>query len=629
MKRLPLLILSVFTGLFLHAQNVNVIISPKINPDKTIQFQIKAPHAKSVELSGQFSTNNIPLIKGDQGIWSVTIPSPKPDIYPYNFVVDGTPVSDPCNKLIFPNENFKASLLEIPDVDALYTVNNVPHGKLHYCTYKSNVLNENRPLVVYTPAEYDKNPNKKYPVFYLVSGTTDTEETWVKAGRVNDIADNLIARNQAEPMIIVMPYGYMNNGTPRPFTIEAAEMYSTFSDELTKNIIPLVESNYRTRNNRDSRAIAGFSRGGGQSMFTALKNIDKFAWLGSFSAYLTPEVMGKYFPNIVKDANSLKMLWFGVGKSDFLYDYVIKNQKYFDSKGINYEKVEREGSHTWMHARFCLAETLQKLFKDSSIDKKYPYMVIDNSSTPGFTVYKPSDMKGIVAKQGRLPIFVFGNGACSHDSSYYIPMFASMVKSGYIVIAVGDNENKPDSGNHDMSTIGKDDNLLDAVDWISKESVKPWSDLCNNVDIFNIAVGGHSCGGAQAMSVSYDPRIKSTIMFNSGLGDIEMAGASTRNLKDLHNPIIYLIGGPEDIAYKNAALDYQRIDKVPAVSVNYNVGHGGTYGQEDGGVVGKVALLWLDWNLKGKKEASKYFFYKKFRDKNYPGAVFESKGLKK
>ncbi len=93
-------------------------------------------------------------------------------------------------------------------------------------------------------------------------------------------------------------------------------------------------------------------------------------------------------------------------------------------------------------------------------------MVIDNSSTPGFTVYKPSDMKGIVAKQGRLPIFVFGNGACSHDSSYYIPMFASMVKSGYIVIAVGDNENKPDSGNHDMSTIGKDDNLLDAdISW--------------------------------------------------------------------------------------------------------------------------------------------------------------------
>lgn len=363
MKRLSLLSLLLFAASIMLAQNMNVIKSPIINSDKTILFQVKAPNANVVELSGQFSSQNIPLVKGNDGIWSVTIDSPKPDIYPYNFIIDGTAVADPNNKTIFPNENFKASLLEIPDPNALYTINDVPHGKLHYCIYNSNVLNESRPLIVYIPAEYDKNPNKKYPVFYLVSGTTDTEETWVKAGRVNDIADNLIAQGKAEPMIIVMPYGYMNNGTPRPFTMAAAEMYSTFSDEMIKNIMPFVEENYRTLNNRESRAIAGFSRGGGQSMFTAFKNIDKFAWLSSFSAYLIPEVMDKYFPNLVKDANSLSMLWFGVGTSDFLYDYVVKNQQYFDSKGIKFDKVEREGSHTWMHARFCLAETLQKLFK--------------------------------------------------------------------------------------------------------------------------------------------------------------------------------------------------------------------------------------------------------------------------
>lgn len=178
--------------------------------------------------------------------------------------------------------------------------------------------------------------------------------------------DNLIAQGKAEPMIVVMPYGYMMNGTPMPSSMEAAEMYTVFSEEMVKCVIPFVESSFRVRTDREGRAIAGFSRGGGQSLFTAFSHLDKFAWLASYSAYLTPQVMDHYFKELMVPSLSeskLNLLWFGVGKSDFLYQDVIKNLDYFDNKGIRYKSLITEGGHTWMNARTYLAETVQQFFK--------------------------------------------------------------------------------------------------------------------------------------------------------------------------------------------------------------------------------------------------------------------------
>ncbi len=323
-------------------------------------FSYVNPRAKEVIFSSQF-TPNTPMVKGGDGVWTLTVQNVKPDIYPYNFIVDGVSVSDPSNMNVFPNEGFKASLVEIPSRDALYTVNkDIPHGRVTYMTYYSDVLKMNRPLVVYTPAEYDTNPTANYPVFYLVSGTTDTEETWFKVGKFNTIADNLIAKGEAEKMIIVLPYGYMMNGTPAPNTMASAEMYSTFSKELTQCIMPFVEKNFRTLNDRDHRAIAGFSRGGGQSLFTALSNTDKFAWLGSYSAYLIPEMMDKYFSE--GQANKLD-IWMGVGREDFLYQNVLTHQEYWDKQGVKYSKLYTDGGHTWMNARHYLIETMKRYFK--------------------------------------------------------------------------------------------------------------------------------------------------------------------------------------------------------------------------------------------------------------------------
>lgn len=341
--------------------------SPVVHPDRTVTFNLRAPSAKKVELSAQFLRGNQPLTIDTNGVWSITVGPIEPNLYPYNFVVDGLSVADPNNQNLFPNERFKASLVDIPgDQPLLHSVQNVPHGEMSYCFYDSTTLGRTRPLIVYTPPGY-REGNKKYPVLYLVSGTTDTEETWFKVGRVNFILDNLIAQKKALPMVVVLPYGNMMMGMPPPTSIQAADMYKVFNDELTRDIIPFVEANYRVSHDREKRAIAGFSRGGGQSLFTGFNNLDEFAWIGSYSAYLTPEVCDKCFAGIAADPKAtnkkLRLLWLGVGKSDFLFKQAVEFDEYLKGKGIVHQSLVTEGGHTWMNARHYLAETLQLYFK--------------------------------------------------------------------------------------------------------------------------------------------------------------------------------------------------------------------------------------------------------------------------
>jgi enterochelin esterase family protein len=341
--------------------------SPVVHADRTVTFAFRAPDAQKVELSGQFLKGNHPMQKDDAGVWSITVGPVEPNLYPYNFVVDGIGVADPANQDIFPNERFKSSLVDIPaDKPAVHAVQNVPHGELTYAFYQSKKLNRTRPLIVYTPPGY-RAGKEKYPVLYLVSGTTDTEETWFRAGRANFILDNLIAQKKAVPMIIVMPYGNMMMGMPRPDTPQAADMYRAFSDELLADVIPYVEANYRVVAGREHRAIAGFSRGGGQSLFTAFNNPDKFAWIGSYAAYLTPQVCETHFPELVAKPDEtnarFKLLWLGVGKSDFLYQQAVTFNGYLTEKKIKHTELITEGGHTWMNARHYLAETAQLFFK--------------------------------------------------------------------------------------------------------------------------------------------------------------------------------------------------------------------------------------------------------------------------
>jgi len=239
--------------------------SPIVHSDRTVTFSLHAPNAKKVELSSQFIKGPQSLKQDSSGTWSIILGPVEPDIYPYNFIVDGISVADPNNINIFPNEGFKSSLVDIPgEKTAMYSMQNVPHGEVTYCYYYSKSMKVIRPLVIYLPPGYNKD-KRKYPVFYLISGTTDTEETWFKVGRANFILDNLLAQKKALPMIIVMPYGNTLTGTPDPTSLQAADMYKVFNDDLIGSILPYVESNFRVIPDRENRAIAGFSRGGGQT----------------------------------------------------------------------------------------------------------------------------------------------------------------------------------------------------------------------------------------------------------------------------------------------------------------------------------------------------------------------------
>lgn len=253
-----------------------LVVSPQVNADKTVTFRYQAPQAKTVELSAQFEKAPVAMTKDAQGIWSVTVGPVKPDIYPYSFRVDGVTVMDPANVAFFPNERFKASLVDVPgDTPLIHAMRDVPHGSINYEYYPS-MSGTTGSVVVYTPPGYDQSPTKKYPVYYLISGTTDTEETFFKVGKTNLILDNLLAEGKVKPMIIVMPYGNIaariseqkGGSKPADPTVrdgaDAVKRANDFATDLVSNVIPYVEKNYRALANRENRAIGGFSRGVGK-----------------------------------------------------------------------------------------------------------------------------------------------------------------------------------------------------------------------------------------------------------------------------------------------------------------------------------------------------------------------------
>ncbi|TDH23546.1 esterase [Segetibacter sp. 3557_3] len=357
-----------------------LVKSPQVLADKKVTFRYLAPSAKEVRLAGgQFGAANVPMKKDSAGIWSITVGPVIPDIYPYSFTVDGITVMDPANVEFFPNERFKASLVDVPGFTPLiHSMRDVPHGSVNYEYYPS-AGGTTGSLVVYTPPGYDKGAAQKYPVFYLISGTTDTEETFFKVGRTNLILDNLIAEGKAKPMIVVMPYGNVEariaaqKGGSKPAdptgreSADAMSRMKNFADDMTKNIIPYIDRNYRTIADKNNRAIGGFSRGGGQTLRTAFWNMDKFSWICCYSAYLPPAEMESNYQALVSQADAtnkqLKLLWVSVGTEDFLYNDVATFLNYLKSKNINFQSHITGGGHTWMNVKTYLAETAQLLFK--------------------------------------------------------------------------------------------------------------------------------------------------------------------------------------------------------------------------------------------------------------------------
>ncbi len=331
--------------------------SPEVHPDHRVTFRYFSKKAGKVTLSGEFLKTPLSMTRDTAGIWSVTVPPVKPDVYPYSFWVDSVQIADPNNTYIFANERFKRSIVDVPgDRPPIHSLQNVPHGKIGYRYYKSATLGTTRPLLVYTPPGFNPNGKTRYPVLYLIHGGSDTEETWTKVGRAHLIADNLIAQGKAKPMLIVMPYG---NVRPAPMP--------DFTKDMVSDIVPFVEANYPVVKESKGRAVAGFSVGGGQTLNIGLTHPDKFAYVCSYAPYTaTDEFKGNFTnwsPNADQLNKQLKLFTISVGTEDFLYEAVKGNIAMFGEKKLAVKSYIVPGGHTWMNCKQYLATTLQELFQ--------------------------------------------------------------------------------------------------------------------------------------------------------------------------------------------------------------------------------------------------------------------------
>ena len=236
-----------------------------VQPDRTVTFELRAPQAAAVAVSGDFAQGQQPMKKSEDGTWTITLGPLAPAIYNYRFTVDGVGNIDPANPMVKLGERSSGSMFEVPgERPAADDVRAVPHGTVHINWYHSKAVNAPRSIWVYTPPGYESGKGD-LPVLYLLHGAGDTETGWVTVGRANLILDNLIAAGKAKPMIVVMPYGRAYQAVALgPGNRTTPPDANAFSNDLLQDVIPYVEKLYRVNEKPDHRAIAGLSMGGGE-----------------------------------------------------------------------------------------------------------------------------------------------------------------------------------------------------------------------------------------------------------------------------------------------------------------------------------------------------------------------------
>lgn len=348
-------------------QKPEVFTGVVINPDNSVTFRYKNPKAVKVEVSGEFMEGSAQLVEKD-GIWTYTTAPLASEMYFYTLSVDGSPIVDMNYSMTKDIPRWMNYFIIGGEKGDIYSVQDVPHGTVSSRWYESKMLQMRRRVNVYTPAGYE-NSKKKYPVFYLLHGNACDENSWLDLGRAAQILDNLIAQGKAEPMIVVM-----TNGNPAQ---QAAPAYfgdtytnantmpgiAAFPDTFSE-VIAFVESNYRTINKKEGRAIAGFSMGGGHA-FTISKDMpDTFDYVGLFSAagsnISRDEEKAKL---LTMKKNGYKLYYIGCGTDDFLYRNVLAYNKQLDDIGFKYYYRETSGGHTWGPWRIFLSEMVPMLFK--------------------------------------------------------------------------------------------------------------------------------------------------------------------------------------------------------------------------------------------------------------------------
>jgi enterochelin esterase-like enzyme len=371
-KKVLILFGLLLIGLNLSGQFSSRIKSPVINNDLSVAFLLKAPNAKEVSLIFGAEMKSYPMIKNDEGVWSTTIGPVNPEYYTYSFLVDGLKILDPSNPEMQVGQAPDFSLVNIPGSPPRFDeLQAVPHGDINILRYHSTVQEVNRKLYVYTPPGYNFSSSKKYPVFYLRHGGGGNETSWYIEGCAAMILDNLIAEGKIIPMIVVMTNGNLENQTVGG--AYSKEGISAMTEELFKDVVPLIEKHYKVYTDKGHRAIAGLSMGGGQSFYMGLRNIDKFSWIGSFSSGIFGGIQGLTFdaekevPGILTNSEyfnkQLKLLYLSVGEQDPRMEFTNKVVDQFRQNNLHLKYETFEGTHEWKVWKHSLRNFLQLLFK--------------------------------------------------------------------------------------------------------------------------------------------------------------------------------------------------------------------------------------------------------------------------
>jgi len=374
MNKLCLLALCAVVSLSISvvAQRPPAIVSPEVQPDGRVIFRLADPNALKVEVEIEGQSTPTPMQKDEHGTWSVTAGPLQPDFYGYSFVADGVNLIDPSNPLLTPNLLGTRSALHVPGPQSLpWEVNQVTHGQIHHHFYHSKIAGDDRDFYVYTPPDYFADTKAQYPVLYLLHGFSDDASGWTAVGRANVILDNLITQGKAKPMIVVMPLGYGDYDMIRRGWGSwsdkdlARRNLSRFTDILLAEVMPQVEDSYRIKKDRESRAIAGLSMGGAESLLTGLNHLDQFAWVGAFSSGgIDLQEFGAEFPGVDASAKrKVKLLWIACGTDDRLIKVNREFKSWLKDKGVDFTDVETPGMHTWMVWRRNLAAFAPLLFR--------------------------------------------------------------------------------------------------------------------------------------------------------------------------------------------------------------------------------------------------------------------------
>lgn len=350
------------------------IVSPEITPDHVI-FRISAPYALTVKLYGSWMadfTSTTDLTMDGNGTWSVTLPVPVPELYTYNFIVDGVVVNDPANVMMQRDGTRYLSVLLVPGKETENYFEASKRGTLSQVWYDSPTLGLNRRMFVYTPHGYETS-TAKYPVLYLLHGAGGDEDAWSTMGRTCQIMDNLIEKKLAKPMLVVMPNGNPGQQAARtalipekPLDRNDPGIANAYVNSIVKDIVPYIEKNYRVIARPSSRAIAGLSMGGGHTI--SCTNL-----YPGFFQYICPLSMGirvndenraRYDAEFraVKKAG-YKLYWVACGDEDFLFDSAKALDATLTRLGMKHTFFVNSGGHTWTNWRIYLNTFAPLLFK--------------------------------------------------------------------------------------------------------------------------------------------------------------------------------------------------------------------------------------------------------------------------